>query len=233
MERYLVMATSRFVLWGALASLTAGCFDVHTVDPRSWLIDDFKNRDGDPTDPSFERWACRPVDENHQIDNTDCNTTAIDHHDSVLHLGATLSPGDKDFKRAELITSATLNHDLRPYARFWFSWKLEWGDQALSANALLKVQLTCTSFRDLDGAVSDNPCVVKTVSPNFGWNGPIPLELSTFDPPDDHSPRTNPQDCLTLVDGIKITVQSDATDQSAGPGRFDLYVDDITLEPRH
>jgi len=226
------MIALRLILLGAMASIIAGCFDVHTVDPGRRLIDNFTNPDGDPTDPSFERWACRPVDESHQIGNDDCNITSIDNRESVLHLGATLIPADAVFKRAELITSAEQPQDLTPYAKFWFSWKLVSGEPPLSAATLLKVQLTCTSVRDQDGAVSDNPCVVKTVLPkydqNSDWNGPLSLELSTFNSSEDHTPMTNPQDCLARVDGIKITVESN----SNAPARFDLYVDDISLEPR-
>jgi hypothetical protein len=229
-----VMPTLGIRLWVALATMTAGCFDVHTVDPGRRLIDNFENLDGDPTDPSFERWACRPVDETHQMGSNDCNISSIENHESVLHLGARLFPGNEMFKRAELITSAEQPQDLTPYARFLFSWKLVSGDPPLSAATLLKVQLTCTSIRDADGRVSTNPCVVKTVldsydpDRNSDWNGPLPLELSDFAPPEGFLPKPNLQGCLARVDGIKITVQSD----SSALASFDLYVDDIGLEPK-
>ena len=230
-----MMPTLRFILWGAMASITAGCFDVHTVDPGRRLIDNFTNPDGDPTDPSFERWACRPVDETHQIGSDECNTTSIDsNHDSVLHLGATLFPDDGVFKRAELITSAEQPQDLTPYAKLWFSWKLVSCDPPLGATTLFKVQLTCTSVRDADGAVSTNPCVVKTVLDSYvadrdsDWNGPLPLELSSFAAPEEFLPKPNLQDCLARADGIKITVQSDSSELAS----FDLYVDDMSLEPK-
>jgi hypothetical protein len=232
MDRFLVMAALRLILLGAMASITASCFDVHTVDPERRLIDNFTNPDGDPTDPSFERWACRPVDETHQIGPHDCNITSIDTHESVLHLGATLIPGDKDFTRAELITFADLTQDLTPYARFWFSWKLVSDDPPLSAATLLKVQLTCTSVWDADGGVNQYPRVLWTVvNPTFGWqesSAGLPAR-DGFRPPEDF-PTINQQDCLAHVDGIKITVESDPKQQQYP--RFDLYVDDISLEPK-
>jgi hypothetical protein len=234
MDRFLVMAALRLILWGAMASITAGCFDVHTVAPGRRLIDDFTNPDGDPTDPSFERWACRPVDETHQVGNDDCNSniTSIDGHLSVLHLGATLIPGDSLFTRAELITYAEMNQDLTPYAKFWFSWELVSRDPPLSASTHLKVQLTCTSVRDADGSVQQNPRVIWTVStPTTGWqesSGGL-LAPDGFGPPEDFQ-TINQHDCLAHVDGIKVTVESDPmVPQHAG---FDLFVDDISLEPK-
>jgi hypothetical protein len=234
MDRFLVMAALRLILWGAMASITAGCFDVHTVDPGRRLIDNFTNPDGYPTDPSFERWACRPVDETRQILNRDCdsNITSIDGHESVLHLGATLFPSDGTFTRAELITYAEMNQDLTPYAKFWFSWKLVPGDSTLPAAMLLKVQLTCTSVRDADGGVNHNPRILWNVStPKPDWqesSGGLPAPDGFGQPEND--PPINQQDCLAHVDGIKVTVESDPT--ALQHQRFDLYVDDISLEPK-
>jgi len=227
------MPALRLILFVAMASITAGCFDVHTVDPGRRLIDDFTSSAGDPTDPSFERWGCRPVDGTHPIGHDNCNTTSIDNQ-SVLHLGATLIPGPSDFKRAELVTYAEQPQNLTPYAKFWFNWKLVSTKPPLSAATLLKVQLTCTTVRDEDGAVSTNPCVIKTVLDSYDpdrysdWNGPLALELSGFAPPEEFNPKPNLQDCLARVDGIKITVQSDSSELAS----FDLYVDDISLEPK-
>jgi hypothetical protein len=224
---------SSAVLFAATVGL-AGCQDARTVDPYpgKWLIDDFKSPTGDPTDPNFEPWGCRLVDDTHQIGPDDCNSTSIDNHESVLHLAATLVPANSDSKLAEVVTYAKPTQDFTPYATFWFSWKLVSGDPPLPAATLLKVQLTCTSVRDADGSVSTNPCVVKTVISSYAdtsdWNGPIPLQLSDFAPPEDYTPKPNLQDCLARVDGIKITVQSDPS----AAARFDLYVDDISLEPK-
>jgi hypothetical protein len=233
MERFLVMLAPRFMLFVATASITSGCFDVHTVNPGQWLIDDFEDPNDFPTDRNFERWACRPVDESRQIGNDNCNTRSIDsNHYSVLHLGATLIPSDQDFKRAELITYAKLNQDFTPYAKFWFSWKLLGN---LSNGTHLKVQLTCTSVRIANGGATQNPRVNWTMSTPAGvWQNSsgvllAPTPADGFVPPED-LPTINQKDCLAHVDGIKVTVESGETDTA--PTSFDLYVDDISLEPK-
>ena len=245
------MISLRLILLGAMASITGGCFDVHKVDPGRWLIDDFKSPDGDPTDPNFQRWACRPVDESGQIGNDNCKTTSIDsNHKSVLHLGATLIPGDSLFTRAELITYAEPNQDLTPYAKFWFSWKLVSDDPLLSPSGTnLKVQLTCTSVRDAHGKpVSTNPRVILTVS-NYqavldykknhsDWDGWQQTSADLFGalgfwrPENTPVSNINQQDCLAHVDGIKVTVESDTSVPQPQRASFDLYVDDISLEPK-
>jgi hypothetical protein len=80
--------------------------------------------------------------------------------------------------------------------------------------------------------VKQNPRVIWTISnPTPGWQESSAglLTGDGFLPPEDFQ-TINQQDCLAHVDGIKVTVESGADDKQRE--RFDLYVDDISLEPK-
>ena len=244
------MPTLRLILLGAMASITAGCFEVNTVKPGRWLIDNFEDPNEFPTDRNFERWGCQPLDAEHPITADDCNQfldpgPELNDRNHVMHLGAALYPneGGDTFARAEVATHVPAARllDLRPYDQFLFSWKLVFEPGAesslSSANDIyLIAQLVCTSARSKDGGVPNKPFVVYSIPYTFdtsesqGWNT---RPLWNFRTPEFSQNAPEVQDCLARVDGIKITV--DSTKKQVIPDhkvKFDLYVDDISLQQK-
>jgi hypothetical protein len=251
---------SSAVLFTATLGL-AGCYDASTVNPypKEWLIDDFEDLNEFPFDHSFERWGCRPLDAEHPIAADGCNRVpdsgSSDKDPSyVLHLGAALYPpmGDNDtFTRAEV---GTYVHDarlldFRPYlgshGSFRFSSKLvlkSGAADSLSGSSLyLKAELWCTSARrvDVDGGLPNKPFVVKsreyTVVDLINFTDApqwIPNDLSDFGTPELSNNAPDVQDCLARVDGIKITLDSNGKVQPNHEVKFDLFVDDISLQPK-
>ena len=246
------------VLFVATVGL-AGCHDVRTVDPYpgNWLIDDFEDPDEVPSDHSFERWGCRPVDEEHPIDADGCNRVPDPglHPDAgltgnhVLHLGAALYPmkGDDTYTRSQVATyiSEARLLDLRQYSSFLFGWKLVLestaADSLMGGGPLyLKAELSCTTARNGDAAVPEKPFVVSTITiavePDWQWHESN-LDISGFRNPENpgtgnQGNSTWEQECLSRVDGIRITLDSNRAVESNHKVKFNLYVDDISLLPK-
>jgi hypothetical protein len=227
-------APGKLLLLVALVAIT-GCYDVHPVDSDKWLIDDFEGADGQPSDGhpdavEFERWECR---ERSAIltERGGCNVVRDDQRRShVLHMGARL---DSEV-RAELATFAYPPLDLTGYDELRFSAKLVPVDSFSLKNVKLKAQLTCTRVLLANGKPSPNPCIVSlltTVSSDgetIDWTSFSPRIFEFHAPDLERDKAVDWQDCLTSVDGIKITVDSTEGVQT----EFDLYVDDVQLVTR-
>jgi len=245
------------VLFAATVGL-AGCQDARTVDPypRNSLIDDFEDPNEFPTDHSFERWGCRPLDEEHPINADGCNRVpdpglGFKDGNHVLHLSAALYPmptdvDDDRFTRAGVgtyVRDARLL-DLRSYVSFSFTWKLEFESTAAdSLNGIsspsLKAELSCTTARDGDAAVPQKPFMVFTITkPDFEsdpqWHESlIPISSFHYPNPELGTPSSQwMQECLSRVDGIRITVDSERSVKFNHILKFDLYVADISLRPK-
>jgi hypothetical protein len=103
-------------------------------------------------------------------------------------------------------------------------------------NLNLIAQLVCTTARSKDGGVPNKPFIVHSIPYTFGaegaegWNT---RALPSFDTPEFSQNPPEMQDCLARVDGIKITVDSTQRPVLANHKvNFDLYVDDIRLQPK-
>jgi hypothetical protein len=245
---------SSAVLFVATVGLV-GCHDGLTVDPypRNWVIDNFESLNGVPLDRSFERWGCRPLDEEHAMNSCEIaqDTDSASGHGGVLHLGATLYPmpreGDDTFTRSQVATYLRGGRllDLTPYSSFSFSWKLvlktpHAADSLMSPHLLyLKAELSCTTARSPDAAVPEQPFVVcpivSTIEPDQIWqNSNSDINNSCRNPEFSTSNSENgewEQECFTHVDGIRITLDSNKAVQSNHSVEFDLYVDNVELVP--
>jgi hypothetical protein len=240
---------SSAVLFAATVGL-AGCHDAGTVNPYpgTWLIDDFEAADGFPTARTFERWGCRPLDGDHPIEAEGCNRvpdpgSSDKNPSNVLHLGAALYPFESPdtFTRAEVATYApdARHLDLRSYSLFSFWWKVDLDPEAadsLGGPLYLKPELSCTTAQDGDSAVPEKPFVVypnDITKEDSEWRK-FNLDVKSFGYPENANQPKNPnwwQECLSRVDGIRITVDSDGKVQLNHKVNFDLYVDDISLQP--
>jgi hypothetical protein len=233
----------------------AGCYDAPTVAPypEPWLIDDFSNTNGYPIDPHFEPWGCRPFDDAHPMSASDCNVTTdpystSDDHKTVLHLGAWLYPLSNDdiFDRAEVATYVrdAQEYDLRPYARFMFSWKIIIKPSApLNLDLLrLKLQIFCTRTPAAHGGVPSRPFLVDPIAIPTPAAQPEDndwvvgdVKLADFGPAEDlvGSDKVKyEQDCLAHADGFKFTIDSNYRVYEGYKARVDLYIDDVKLEPQ-
>jgi hypothetical protein len=239
-------SVSSAVLFVATVGLT-GCHDPLTVDPypQHWLIDDFESHNGVPFDPSFEHWGCRPSE---PLPNYKCEITPdpdLDpggRHGWVLHLGATLYPmahGDT-FTRSQVATyvpGARLL-DLTPYSSLSLSWKLTLDKKATDPSFSLKVELSCTTARNGDAGVPDKPFVLFHFDFHLSeldqnWHEDSLLPISEFHSPEQggNSNADWERECVSHVDGIRITLDSNANVQYGDTVEFNLYVDNIELAP--
>lgn len=251
----------------AVGTGAAGCQDTTTVDPYpgSWLIDDFEASNGTPADPNFERWGCRPWDDQHPIEAEGCNVipdpgSHAGVASNVLHLGTALYPlmPDDTFTRAEVLTWVRQAHilDLRPYRTLVLSWRIALMSDVAESLAVtsgqskrtivLASQLLCTRTQPAAGSESGYymPWIVfrdvVPVDEGSSWNRAHSIDISAFGPSEKSTMFSLPvwqkaawvQDCLAQVDGIKITVDSNGAVLSGHTVPFDLYVDDILLQPR-
>ncbi len=236
----------------AVLGLVAGCYDTPAREPYpgDWTVDDFQHDSGaaQPAGyrlPRLDQWECRPRDSAHPIDKCEVikdpgsskNPDSFqDQPAMVLHLASTLLPAGEDdyFSRSEVATFIDPPQDLTGYASFFLRAKLDWS----GAKPNLKIQLTCSRVRDAHGGVTRNPCVLwqpemcRDVS--CDWISGLTLDLTGFKPPKelvDNGGAVNSNECLAHVDGIKITVDSNA---STAEGRvpFNLYVADLKFIPR-
>ena len=228
------------VLFAALVGL-AGCNDAHAVNPypRNWLIDDFEDPNDLPTDHSFERWGCQPLDEEHPIRNCDitAETTGASGRGAVLHLGAKLYSLDLKnsdlFTRAEVATYAPKRPlDLTAYATFKFSAALSFTYLPTPNYIGLKAQFVCPGAEEGGADFSPNPSVVATCDwVQKGWQDCL-IPLTRFGYSDDSPGRIDRSACLAQVEGIKITVDSNQPKTVLTSAvEFDLYLDDIELVP--
>jgi len=226
----MVMRNLRLVV---ILAIVAGCQSAPTVNPypNDWLIDDFQGGDGYPAAPLFHHWECRPEDSSHSISECKVIVYPEKSTNKVLHLVSTLWPfeaGRDDFTRSEVASFTEGPVDVTPYVAIKFWAKL---DVSTSLMPLLKVQLSCTHQLSGDGGPSLTPCVIATVITDKNTNPDAYGKWQEYRRKlrDFHNPEngTDVLPCLTGVDGIKITVDSDKKIESGSSASFDLYVDDI------
>jgi hypothetical protein len=238
-ENFMVM---RSLPLAAMLGIAAGCYSTPTVDPYPgpWRIDNFDDSNGDPEAPLFDHWECRPRDSSHPISKCEVIADPVPDPDKpgnkVLHLGSTLWPleaGRDYFTRSEVASFIERPLDLTPYGAIRFRVKL---DVSPSLAPLLKVQLSCTHQQSGGEGPSPTPCVIATVISDkqidpSRYNSWLVLEpnLSKFSDPENTVGGVAA--CLTGIDGIKITVDSDKKVENGRSEEFDLYVDDIELVP--
>jgi hypothetical protein len=198
----------------------AGCYETPIVDPypKNWLIDDFEGEN--PSAPRFQPWECRPQDAKHLIDDCRVTSDPNDGNNNVLHLKASLYPkegNDDTFTRAEVATFTEWPQDVTSYTRLKLRTKLDWVPTPMPS---LKVQLSCTG--PLDSGVSPNPRVLmllEVTGEDLGRWTHRDASLSPFD--------VFEKECLTRIDGIKITVDATGALSEDEEKPFDLYVDDV------
>jgi hypothetical protein len=229
----MVMRSLRLVV---IFGTVAGCYSTPSVDPypRSWLIDDFEDGDGEPeayafAAPVLEHWECRPKNSTHHISHCDVRADPYKPNNRVLYLGSTLwsSEEGEDFTRSEVAIFIDPPQDLTAYKSFSLRATLI----GRETQPGLKFQLSCVQARTPDGGISPKPFILapqeidnpRTDPYKIALDGGFQIPAGISDP----SKAVEVTDCLAQVDGIKITVDSDSKVPAGQTWTFDLYVDDI------
>jgi hypothetical protein len=208
-----------------------GCFDVRTVDPGPYILDDFDDGDFQPADPNFQPWQCYGFNPDSSA-NINCNHDAGDQSAFALFLDATLvdpPDGTQQHGGASLATFATVPEDFTRFSEFKFSAKLEPGNPPISSNANLYVELGCNSARADDGSLPGNLYIVQGVDYKNYWQ-PFVLAMSSFNSPPWLATHImgGPAGCLQRIDNIRFTVDAQLPDGQTG--KFVLHVDTISLQ---
>ncbi len=216
-----------------LAVLGAGgCFDVHTVDPGPYIIDDFDDGDLRPADPNFQAWWCDAYNPN--TNQCNCDHDAGDQSSFSLFLQANIvdpPDGTQQHGGASLGTSTYTgaSEDFTRFSRIQFSAKLESGNPPIPSNALMYVEIGCTTARTEDGSLPGDLYVNQGVDYKSYWQS-FTLELNGFNSPPwlaTHI-KGGPAACLGRVDSIRFTVDAQLPDGQSG--KFVLHVDTISLQ---
>jgi hypothetical protein len=229
MERSMVRRT--VVAWLPALLSAAGCFDVHSVDPGPLVIDDFDDGDLLPTDRRFDQWRCLAFNPSTN-QNYGCDHDLGDNSPHSLVLTATIADalnGTQDHGGAGLYTKTDVPEDFSRFHALVFSDMLESGNPPIPSNALLYMELGCSTAHADDGSTPGDLYVNQGASYKNYWQT-IRLGLSSFSSPpwQDRHLQGGPAACLASVDSIHITVDAQLPDGQTG--RFILHVDDIYFQ---
>jgi hypothetical protein len=208
-----------------------GCFDVRTVDPGPYIVDDFDDGDFQPADPNFQTWECYGFNLVTSA-NINCDHDTGDQSAFSLFLDATIVDpldGAQQHGGASLATYAKVPEDFTRFSEFKFSAKLESGNPPIPSNANLYVELGCSGARTEDGLVPGDLYVVQGVDYKSYWQ-PFALAMSSFNSPPWLSTHImgGPAGCLAHIDNIRFTVDPQVLDGQSG--RFVLHIDTISLQ---
>lgn len=223
----------RVRLWMFMCAATAagGCFDARRVDPGAFVFDDFDDGTFQPADPDFKPWGCLAFNPD-RSDGFSCDHDEGYASEYSLYLNATINDapdGLQQYGGAMLLTLARTPADLTSFKTLTFAAKLELDDPALAANALLYVELGCTTAPTSDGSHPDNLFVTRDVDYQSSWLVST-IDLADFVPPSYQSTRFlgGLDGCLRHIDGLHFTVQPSLPDGQSTT--FTLHVDNIRLQ---
>jgi hypothetical protein len=210
--------------------VVGGCYDVHTVDPGPYIIDDFDDGDLQPADPNFDQWRCYGFNPD-TIDGINCGHDAGEQSTFSLFLDATIvdpPDGTQQHGGASLATFATKPEDLSHFGQIMFDAKLESGNPPIPSNALLYVELGCKGAHTEDGSLPGDLYVVQGVDYKSYWQ-PFTLAMISFNSPPWLATHImgGPAGCLQRIDSIRFTVDAQLPDGQTG--KFVLHVDTISL----
>jgi hypothetical protein len=208
-----------------------GCFDVRTVDPGPYIVDDFDDGHFQPADTNFWPWVCYAFNPDTSA-NINCDHDAGYQSAYSLFLDATIvdpPDGTQQHGGASLATFAKVPEDFTHFSELKFSAKLESGNPPIPSNALLYVELGCNGARAEDGSLPGNLYVNQGVDYKSYWQS-FTLAMYSFNSPAWISTHImgGPAGCLKRIDNIRFTVDAQLPDGQSG--RFVLNVDSISLQ---
>ena len=209
----------------------SGCFDVNSVDPGPYIIDDFDDGDFLPAGPDFDQWTCNSfnpaTNKNFECDHDTGNQSAFS-----LYLDATIddSPdGTQKHGGASLAAETREPADLTRFRNIVFSAKLESGSPPIPSNALLYVEFGCKTAPTENGSLPGDLYVVQGVDHKNYWQT-FALGLNGFNSPPWIAAHIleGPAGCLRRISNIRFTVDAQLPDGQSG--KFRLSIDGISME---
>jgi hypothetical protein len=213
-----------------LGMLAAGCFDVHTVDPGPYVIDDFDDGDYYPPDSRLDQWMCYAF-------NPDTNKNYKCEREGVvdaysLFLDFTINDpvnGVQEDGGAGVATFANKPIDFRGFEQIDFRVMLESLNPPIPSGAQLSVEFGCSTAPDDNGDVPGDFYVVQGAGFDKAWT-PVKLTLNNFAPPPwiVRHIEGGTAGCLARVDGIRFSLDAKLPDGETGHGV--LHIDDIRLQ---
>ena len=231
LERHMVRRLAAKLAFLLVVLGATGCFDVRTIDPGPYIVDDFDDGDFQPADPNFQTWQCYGFNLVTSA-NINCDHDTGDQSAFSLFLDATIvdpSDGTQQHGGASLATDASAPEDFTHFSQFRFSAKLESGSPPIPSNALLYVELGCDGARAEDGSLPGNLYVVQGVDYKSYWQ-PFTLAMDSFNSPPWLATHImgGPAGCLQRISNIRFTVDAQLPDGQTG--KFVLHVDTISLQ---
>ena len=127
----------------------ASCFDVQSVDPGPDVIDDFDKGSVYPLDSNFGGWQCYSFNPNTNT-NYSCalSQDTLDDNGYSLKLEFSVNDpldGTQEHGGAALATYATSPEDFTRFSQIVFDAELQPGTPAIPSDALLYLQLQCST----------------------------------------------------------------------------------------
>jgi len=215
------------------AMAAPACFDVHTVQPPTFVIDDFDDGDLQPSAANFAAWIC-------YIFHTDPNGAGCtrdrdegDHSPYSLSLSFTVhdpADGTQQDVGAGLATYASQPEDLRRFLGLNFHIRLDSVMSPLPVDTVVDVEIGCQTATPAPGSSTlHNLYVLQSGRYTEAWQT-IDLALADFVPPPEPTMAIagGAPACLQLADGIRFAVHPGLHDGDSAQGI--LHVDDIYFE---
>jgi hypothetical protein len=214
-------------------ALLAGCFDVHGVNPGPYVIDDFDDGSVQPREPNFGGWQCYAFNPSTNA-NYGCalSRDTLDGSAYSLQLEFTIDdPLDtmQEHGGAGLETLAIVPQDFTRFSQVVFDAELQSGNPPIPSNAVVYLQLSCSTAHLEDGSAPGDIYLLQGVPYGREWL-PFSLSMTTFAPPpwNPWEIKGGTAGCLSRVDSISFTVDPDLPDGQTGMGI--LNVDDIYFQ---
>jgi hypothetical protein len=214
----------------AAVLMTAGCFDVHSVNRIPRVLDDFEDGDLNPVDPRFGPWFCGTNNPPNQpctvgLDPGDqssysvyVDTTIVDPPDGLAQYGIGF-----------VATNAEPPVDLYGLDEMVFTLKVTPGNPPLPDTTVVSVELLCNDVPAENGAKSSFIYVQQIVPFSGSWQS-VRLMMANFGVTnyEDVTIIGGPIACLRQVNSIGFVLEPILPDGESATGR--LNVDDIYFQ---
>lgn len=223
-----------FLLAVLAAVAGAGCFDVRTVYPGPYVIDDFDDGDLFPADPDFNMpWSCSPLNAADLTKRPQCALDLGYKSESSLRMfaevddAADLQMNYPGASMAALATGGAL--DFSGYKEIVFSAKVESGVPPLPDGSQLTVEFGCMTTPTDNGIQTDQLRVSQSAAYKASWQT-VALEMRNFGSPTFDSTHFvgGPAACLARVDSVRFSIIAKLADGAST--QFTVNLDSVFLQ---
>jgi hypothetical protein len=201
-----------------------GCFDVHSVDPGPWVIDDFEDGDLNPADRNFGPWNCYAGPPPNPcitgLDSGDQSTFSLALDFTLVNPAS--GSANAVFAGVQTGTAAA-PEDFSRFSGMVFSGKVVPGVPALPNMTTFSVHLGCSTVPAEDGTTPGNLYVRQQFDATTDWQ-PVQLPIASFVSPfylATH-PQGGPAACLRRIDSIHFELEPQLPAGQSAMGRLDI-----------